>query len=198
MASRFPMVLPTLHFLRLDADGAAISDIMHSVQADSLIALSLGGWEVKAEAEESTVDDQRISQFPSLEHLILDKDMPGLDVFARSFPQIKRLTVGARCDLIHMCTDTQEDGRGGASCSDDWEQWPSLQVFAVAGFESASDLMGLPNIISKVKRGGHPIRKLMLPKKILDQAGVDDVVELRKLVEVEDFSIDWPNPFDQY
>ncbi|KZP11156.1 hypothetical protein FIBSPDRAFT_962481 [Athelia psychrophila] len=180
MEPRLPIILPTLHFLQLDGDGEGATSIVHSIQADYLIALSLEQWEVID--TEDTFNDRTESQFPSLEHLVLNKDMPDLDAFARSLPKVERLTVGGRCGLIHMCIDTQ----------DDWERWTSLQVLAVGAFDSPTDLMGLPNIISKVKRGGHPIRKLMLPKVVLH---LDDVAELRKLVEVEDFSIDLPNPF---
>lgn len=135
MASHLPIVLPTLHFLCLESEGAAIIDIIRFVQADSFIAFYLGGW-VDKEEEESTIDDQTELHFPSLQHLIFNKDLPDLDVFARTCHKIKHLTIGARCDLMCMCTDTQDNEGDGESCSDDWERWPSLQVLVVSGFNS--------------------------------------------------------------
>lgn len=198
MASRFPIVLPTLHFLRLDAIEAVLGDMVHSIQASSLIALSLGGWDIE---EDYTAGDQMESHFPSLEHLIIIKDLPDLDVFARSFPRIKRLTCDGRLDIDHLLTHmragAQCDDENDASVSDDWNIWPALQVIAVSASHGSSNPTEFiwPNMLSKLKSGDHPLRKLLLPKAELDQAEVDALVELRKLVEVEDFSVNWPNPF---
>ncbi|KZP13708.1 hypothetical protein FIBSPDRAFT_868984 [Athelia psychrophila] len=172
--------------------------MIQSTHAASLITLSLGGWDTE---EDSPIGDQMESRFPSLEHLIIAKDLEDLDVFARSFPGIKHLTCDGHLDinhlLTHMCASAQCDDGNDISVGDEWNIWPALQVIAVSesyGLSNPTEFIR-PNVISKVKSGDHPLRKLMLARDEFDWADVDEMVDLRKLVEVGDFSVNWPNPF---
>ncbi|KZP12744.1 hypothetical protein FIBSPDRAFT_870007 [Athelia psychrophila] len=46
-----------------------------------------------------------------------------------------------------------------------------------------------------MRDAGHPLCRLKLPESLFVQAGAKAMRYLRKIVEVEDFSLDWPTPF---
>ncbi|KZP28477.1 hypothetical protein FIBSPDRAFT_995297 [Athelia psychrophila] len=217
MQFRVPIVLPTIQYLHLDAtlDPAYLGIIIHSFQAESLITLSLDGWDLSG--EDDALEDALELYFPTLEHLILlnvTRGYPDRDLFAQRFPNIKRLTCQCMspwemdhvagdmsCDVIDImtpiCFGTQFDAGTESSPINDWERWPKLQVLAVSCTDVAMDIEGLYSMISMLKDMVHGIRKLLLPKYVCERANKDAMRKLRELVEVEDYSLDWPTPFAQ-
>ncbi|KAF7976440.1 hypothetical protein HWV62_6873 [Athelia sp. TMB] len=73
-------------------------------------------------------------------------------------------------------------------------RWPKLHTIAV---RSALDVPGpqLDSQVSALQEAGIPIRKLMLPPALIARASGEMMTKLRTLVEVEDFSLDRPDPF---
>ncbi|KZP04693.1 hypothetical protein FIBSPDRAFT_385965 [Athelia psychrophila] len=67
--------------------------------------------------------------------------------------------------------------------------WPKLH--SIAMLTERLDAPRLKSTILKLQAAGHPIRKLMLPQEMHPA-----MVEMRGTVELEDFDVDWPTPFD--
>ncbi|KZP27864.1 hypothetical protein FIBSPDRAFT_853044 [Athelia psychrophila] len=55
--------------------------------------------------------------------------------------------------------------------------------------------MALEDMLHKLKGVEHPLRELMLSKAIISQAGREAVGQLRQLVDIKEFHVDWPTPF---
>ncbi|KZP26798.1 hypothetical protein FIBSPDRAFT_928466 [Athelia psychrophila] len=178
------IVLPTIQFLHIDAGGCreCLGPFISLFHAASLMTLSLTAWGPGIYVD---LEDELEIHLPSLTHLILNDhnmwDTEDIDIFALVFPGIERLSVGimARRDLRIML-----------------DAWPKLQTIATSDVEEEFDFYDWRSIISKLQNAGHPIRMFMLPETLISEADAGDLVELRKLVAMEDYYVDWPTPFE--
>lgn len=205
----FSIVLPTIKFLRLDATVASEHHniIIRSFQAVSLTTLSLNGWNNR---DPDPYDVSLELEFPSLDHLILldiAKDPLNLDFFARRFPHIQRLTCQVDTQawysgVGHILTRLAPTSFGtgceeevGLSLIDNWERWPKLWVLAVSSPNSPLTVVDPCNVIAMLQYGKSSIRKLMLPKSLFAKTDASVLKRIKGLVELEDYSLDWPRPF---
>lgn len=206
MEPGLPIVLPTIQFLHLDAtmENQALDVIIHSFHAASLITLSLDGWDNGAH---SSLEEPLETHFPSLEHLIIVEIMPGLPdlgQLARKYPDVTWLTcqvatgITGHCDIVHILTSlrigTRHDGDTESTPSANRERWPKLKVLAVSETNTSLDTVEICNMLSILQHNGERsgLRKLLLPKSLLAQTDADAMGKLREVVEVEDYSADWP------
>lgn len=74
-------------------------------------------------------------------------------------------------------------------------RWPNLHTIAVLTSNARLDVKTLFYKISMLQDAGHPFRKLKLPKHFFSPV---DMAYLRQIIEVDDFSLDWPMPFERY
>ncbi|KZP08937.1 hypothetical protein FIBSPDRAFT_900901 [Athelia psychrophila] len=221
---RPPIVIPTIRFLQIagiylrvggleiDPEGdVCLDDIIHSIYAESLTTLSIDGWN-RIPGLDLSRDEELKSHFPSLQHLILrniSPYMPDLRVVARRFPGIERLTCHAQeplnpatSDIHHIitqavpcpgCRERNEDDEGDATSR---QCWPKLHTIAATASDTPLDVVALHDEISHLQGAGHPIRKLKLPRHLCQMAGAEAMAYLRTIVEVDDFGMDWPTPFE--
>ncbi|KAF7984625.1 hypothetical protein HWV62_12845 [Athelia sp. TMB] len=204
-----PIVLPTIQYLRLDAPPGHLDMLTCCFTAENLLVLSLEGWD--GQEYDLDMEDQSI-HFPSLEHLILTEiniNRPFLDAYAERFPDITQLTCQVQpdargCDIDYILTpicfgtqkyDHPEGVDGIPDFDEDLDRWPNLEVIAVSATDTPLGPM-LNNMISIAKLG-RPLRKLMLPDALCAQAGADAMAQPKELVQVEDYSFDWPMPFPE-
>ncbi|KZP08944.1 hypothetical protein FIBSPDRAFT_938733 [Athelia psychrophila] len=133
---------------------------------------------------------------------LVPKDVPDLRVVALRFPGIERLTCHAQeslnpatSDIYHVITHIGDDENDGGDVTSR-QRWPKLHTIAVTASDTPLDVMTLHDKISRLQEGGHPIRKLKLPNHLCQMAGAESMAHLRELIEVDDFSMDWPTPFE--
>ncbi|KZP28537.1 hypothetical protein FIBSPDRAFT_852687, partial [Athelia psychrophila] len=76
--------------------------------------------------------------------------------------------------------------------------WPKLHTLAVEGSDNRGRLQvtAVHHEISALQEAGHPIRKIKVPKAALGQVDAEAAADLREIVEVEEFWLDWPTPFE--
>ncbi|KZP12706.1 hypothetical protein FIBSPDRAFT_152179 [Athelia psychrophila] len=196
-ATSFPVVLPTVRFLQVETYGADHLDrVIRIIHATSLTALSLLGWDYDVPGLNLALQDLE-PHFPALQHLILGgitNQAPDLEVVASRFPGIERLTCQISqkkglCGIDHILA-TIDTGSSGDSL-----RWPKLHTVAVSGSGIPLDVGALHYKISMMRDAGHPLRSLKLRKSLLIEAGAKAMGHLRQIVDVEDFSLDWPTPF---
>ncbi|KZP03274.1 hypothetical protein FIBSPDRAFT_493448 [Athelia psychrophila] len=175
--------------------------MINSFHAASVITLSLEGPSTGAGGTAANPQETFALHFPSLQHLILMNialHKLDLNVFARGFPGIQRLTcqvdiidIGQQCNIQRILSDMCFTGG-------DWERWPQVQVLAASATRCLLGPVELSSMVSMLQDRGSRIRKLLLPAYLVaeaDQAEVDGMGRLRELVEVEDYYLDWPRPF---
>ncbi|KZP05086.1 hypothetical protein FIBSPDRAFT_1006366 [Athelia psychrophila] len=210
--SRLLVVLPTLHFLLVDNihNPSSIITFIQNIRAPCVRTLSLTGWDAAEQPEFSDTMDIG-DHFPSLQHLILNgisKPIPNLDLIARIFPDIERLTCQVvqpdprssrdPCGIDHIVavvvplTSTAEDG--GNNDSQTSRRWHSLKSIAMSA-EEPLNAMALEDMLHKLKGVGHPLRELMLSEAVFSQAGREAMGQLGQLVDIKGFHVDWPTPF---
>lgn len=203
-ATCFPVILPTLRFLQVATyNHGDLVFVIRTIHAASLTALSLPGWG-REEPKLNLLPREEDSEphFPALEHLILgniSKKAPDLVVVACMFPQIERLTcemlsnetLFSGIDHILATIDTGSSSEGS-------RHWPKLHTIAVSGPGTPLDVACLHYKIYMMRDAGHPLRKLKLPKSLVAQASAKAVEYLQTIVDVEDFSLDWPTPFEGF
>ncbi|KZP13709.1 hypothetical protein FIBSPDRAFT_123837 [Athelia psychrophila] len=213
---QFPMVLPTIRFLHAHKKDECPDDIIHSIHAESLTTLSIDGWNRRTPGLNLFCNESLEFNFPSLEHLILrniSPDAPELRIVARRFPGIERLTCGAleslnptTSDIYHVIThiatrpgyreDEEENDEGDGNTTTSHKRWPKLHTIAVTASNTPLDAVALYDEISHLQGAGHPIRKLKLPNHLCQMAEAEAMARLRDIIEVDDFSLDWPTPFE--
>ncbi|KZP11607.1 hypothetical protein FIBSPDRAFT_898860 [Athelia psychrophila] len=186
--------MPTLQFLRLDVGrGDQLGLIMRSIQVPSLITFSLG---VQRGQEALSLPNECLQYFPLVQHLILVDAMPYFsyyEQFAGKFSGIERLThLVTSADDHHHSDHVLADILRGA---DGGLRWPNLRTLAVSTPDKGSDA-SWQDMILKSRHAGHPIRKLLLPQAVIQNAA-GPMVELRETMDIEAFHVDWPTPFDQ-
>ncbi|KZP11604.1 hypothetical protein FIBSPDRAFT_182791 [Athelia psychrophila] len=187
-----PIAMPTLQFLRLDVGrGNQLGLIMRSIQVPSLTTLSLG---VRRGQEELGPPNEFLEHFPPVQHLILMNAMPYFsyyEQFACRFPGIERLTHLVTSEYVHHNSDhVLADILRGA---DGGLRWHNLRTLAVSTTDKDSDASWQGTIL-KSQHAGHPIRKLMLPQAVIQNAA-GALMELRETMDIEAFHVDWPTPF---
>ncbi|KZP13719.1 hypothetical protein FIBSPDRAFT_982026 [Athelia psychrophila] len=193
-----PVVMPTLQFLHVCNHNERRSIKIPPIHAGALVVLSLEGRLRTGSIENS---------LPSLRHLILFGDRPTLDKMSRAFPAIERLTCPflPEYNIDHVLAaiglgSNDRDGNDGVisagHCSE--LHWPRLHTIAASTSKSMLEGGMLRYRISDLQAAGHPIRKLMLPNILHAHTDAKAMAELRKVVEVKDFCLDWPTPFDWY
>ncbi|KZP28829.1 hypothetical protein FIBSPDRAFT_927262 [Athelia psychrophila] len=116
-------------------------------------------------------------------------DAPHLMTFSRAFPYIERLTFKPGS---HPSTLLQDINRIlGIVSAHDGLLWPELHSIALSTPREHLDVPRLKSTILKLQAAGHPIRKLVLPQEVHPA-----MAEMGGTVELEDFYVDWPTPFD--
>ncbi|KZP21135.1 hypothetical protein FIBSPDRAFT_1044309 [Athelia psychrophila] len=200
-ATSFSVVLPTVKFLQIETHGHDDLDrVIHTIHATSLTTLSLALWGYGGPGLNLSSEEDLESHFPALQHLILEhiiQQAPDLEMVARMFPGIERLTCNWStsrenelfCDIDRILA-TIDTGSSGDSL-----RWPKLHTVAVSAPGMPLDVGALHHKISMMRDAGHPLRKLKLPKSLFVQTGAKAIGHLRQIVDVEDFSLDWPTPF---
>ncbi|KZP32369.1 hypothetical protein FIBSPDRAFT_516704 [Athelia psychrophila] len=209
------------------SNNACLDGVIHSIHAESLTTLFIKGRdggipEVNLFSEEEELEYSHC--FPSLQHLILRNISPyasDLRGAARRFPGIERLTCQARalpyqptsdiyCRFITQIRprspfsdleDEEENGGGGnIAPPSDHKCWPKLHTIAMTAYNDRHRLnvVDLHLEVSRLQRAGHLIRKLELPHDMCLRASAQAMARLREVVEVEDFSMDWPTPFEKF
>ena len=200
-----PLMLPTIRSLKI------LHGSINHIHAPLVTTLSLD--ERPMMQMHSGMEAALLTRFPSLKHLILTSlslKIPRLDTIARSFPGIERLT------CCFDCPSTQKGPQFdigliftviiGASAIPGTLCWPKLRTLAVSALSERISLHSrkVYNGISMVQEAGHPISKLMLPRigscgmphvPGMPEANEKAMAELRKIIEVGEFSTDWPEPF---
>ncbi|KZP26784.1 hypothetical protein FIBSPDRAFT_949058 [Athelia psychrophila] len=182
MPHHLPIVLPTIQFLHIDTSDCSefLGPLISNLHAASLATLSLIVWA----SPHVDFGGELELHLPSLKHLILAEsviwDVEDFGMFAQTFPDIERLSleIMADHDLDIML-----------------RSWPKLQTIAISEFEELGDACDFHSVVLEHQEAGHPIRRLMLPEAWLFEADAEDAVELRKLVVVEWYYVDWPTPF---
>ncbi|KZP26786.1 hypothetical protein FIBSPDRAFT_1040538 [Athelia psychrophila] len=186
MPHHLPIVLPTIQFLHIDAADCreCFGPLISILHAASLTTLSLTAWCTAALLVD--FEDGLELHLPSLKHLILAdgaiQAAKELYTFARTFPNIERLSAERMSDFrLSIVLD---------SC-------PTLQTFATSKLTRTEVTYNLHNVVRGSQEAGHPIRRLMLPKTWFSETNAEDVVELRKIIVMEEYYVDWPTPFEQ-
>ncbi|KAF7976437.1 hypothetical protein HWV62_6867 [Athelia sp. TMB] len=192
-----------LHILPLDSP----DDVVERFRALSVTTLSID-CEDRRCAKDLTVERLPQVAFPSLQHLILvgvKMNRLKLDAIAHRFPEIERLTVqgvDSKVEIGRIFTAMGAQAIEGnlASAADISIRWPKLQTIAVSTINEIPNhaiLGSLDSQVAALQEAGISIRKLMLPPALVARASVDMMANLRKLVRVEEFSLDWPTPFEE-
>ena len=191
---------PTIRFLRLHLLTPRSDD--HAIQgfrAVSLTTLSIECAGYSGDLGFSTQGSPQVS-FPSLQHLILvnvKMQHSKLGSVGRIFPHIERLTfqgVNPCFEVGHVLTSMsaraiEENPDSTAEVS---LLWPKLHTIAVSGpgLALTNPRLELDSQMSALQEAGVPIWRLMLPPNLVAHASGDMVARMRKLVKVEEFSLD--------
>ncbi|KZP26790.1 hypothetical protein FIBSPDRAFT_886997 [Athelia psychrophila] len=186
MPHYLPIMLPTIQFLHIDAADCreCFGPLISILHAASLTTLSLTAWCTAALLVD--FEDGLELHLPSLKHVILAdgalRTTKELYTFARTFPDIERFSTEHMRDFhLSIILD---------SC-------PTLQTIATSKFEQTDDTYNLHSVVRGFQEAGHPIRRLMLPETWFSEADAEDVVELREIIVMEEYYVDWPTPFEQ-
>ena len=199
---------PTIRFLHLHILVPENHDaVIESFRAVSVTTLSIDCSYRRCDMDFTLEEPPQVA-FPSLKHLILvniEMNPLKLDAVAHRFPEIERLTCqGFGPDFgigrVLAAMGPQPIEGNPALAADVSLHWPKLHTIAVSGSAIARNIPDpkLNSQVSALQETGIPIRKLMLPPALVAHASGDLMASLRKLVEVEDFRLDWPRPFEHF
>lgn len=75
------------------------------------------------------------------------------------------------------------------------DAWPKLHTIATLEVEAEFNVYDWHSVVFESQEAGHPIRRLMPPETTISETNTGCLVELRKLVAIEDYYVDWPTPF---
>ncbi|KZP32565.1 hypothetical protein FIBSPDRAFT_479252 [Athelia psychrophila] len=183
-----PLELPNLQFLRVDGSSCpgALKIILHNIRASSLTPLSLSEW--------SHEQDSRMarSSFPSLRHLIISRPLEKVHLLAQTFPDIEHLTYGTGTSTQRMIVHVLLAAINNCATL----AWPKLESIAVPSMYSHVVVdLDLRNAILNLQQAGRPLRLLMLSHHYFSGTSMEDLAQLREVVEIEPFSEDGPRPF---
>ncbi|KZP02149.1 hypothetical protein FIBSPDRAFT_1056048 [Athelia psychrophila] len=185
MPHHLPIVLPTIQFLHIDAADCreCFGPLISILHAASLTTLSLTALCTAA----LLVDFGGLElHLPALKHLILAdgaiRTIEEFSIFAQTFPDIERLSAERMRDFYFSIVLD--------SCH-------TLQTIATSKFEQTDDTYNLHSVVRGFQEAGHPIRRLMLPETWFSETDAEDVLELRKIILMEKYYVDWPTPFEQ-
>ena len=212
-----PLAQPTIRFLELHIVVPSTYHVgIQLFRASSLTTLSINCLGFFGDMG-FTFDPDRSPQtcFPALQHLILVNVEPSpfkliLDGVAHTFPDIERLTWQGCQPEFGIGNILTAMGTRRGDGDNVWESaarapgltlhWPKLQTIAVSGPGAAPDIpcLELDSLVFELQQAGIPIQKLMLPQSEIARAGGEMMGRVRNLVEVEDFRLDWPTPFERF
>lgn len=210
-----PILLPTVQLLHVASAlirPEFVNRFIASIRAQSLTTLSLNTWD---EEEDEPIEPH----FPLLRHLLLvniTEGIPDLISLAEKFPSIERLTCRLSTNnndspnqyyLTDLFTHIIEAGRdcreNQLSCL-----WPKLHTIATSAclvldktstkHKKNKAIEKLRTIITTLQDNEQPIRKLLLPRSFFVNVGAEAAVSLKRVIEIGDYSDDWPMPFDRY
>lgn len=76
--------------------------------------------------------------------------------------------------------------------------WPTLHTIAMS-FSNTHDFYAsrLQNKLSRFCQSGEQLRAIALPKDTWNEVKKNQMLELKMVVEIKDFLVDWPEPFDK-
>lgn len=142
---------------------------------------------------------------PSLQHLILDgvqaapsRPPTKFTYMAKMFPNIERLTCQVfdqavddifRNIMVDTETNRQVEGEQTPAIV-----WPKLRTIAISEVSESSDWGMLIYLIEELRDAGCPLPKLLLPSDCFEVGYEDSEADLKKLVEIGEFTHDWPKP----
>lgn len=199
MVTHAPVVLPTVRSLALTIHHwypEIPDDLFFSIHAPSVTTLWL-----ECQPLDHAFEGSLEFHFPSMRHLILVNvdirmmtwSIPG---FSRIFSTITRLTYHfTDMDMVPFTIDDFLVAMVPHSIGILELRWPKLHTVALDEFNTSLGYKGLHDKIQVLQEARHPIRKLMLPKRVLGKPKDEEIMALEKIVELEDFSLDWPSPF---
>lgn len=195
-------MLPTVQVLYVGNDSTDnnpfVADCIASIHAASLTSLSLKGWNDEGASNEGSGSYGH--QFPLLQHLtIIDAgpERPMLDDLANKFPDIEQLTCEIEDDEFGI-EDIIEDIVWSNHTKDHPNPpphpcWPRLHTIATSSHNARLiPTRRLTNSIRTLQECGYPLRKLLLPTRLRAHRLI---MELKQVIEVEEFCDDRPRPF---
>ncbi|KZP02947.1 hypothetical protein FIBSPDRAFT_534547 [Athelia psychrophila] len=205
--SRLPILLPMIQHLdvRYGRSPFSLNKPLRCIIATSLITLSLSNQNNNKPLEPEPTLSLEL-HFPSLQHLILVNvigAVPDLTTLARTFPYIERLTfkpastrnADALLYNIDHVLDTilygAGDGDRVGNNAHSGLLWSQLQSIALSTCREALDVPRLQSAIIKLQAAGHPIRELLLPQEVHHA-----LIEVGEIIEIKEFYVDWPTPFE--
>ncbi|KZP30838.1 hypothetical protein FIBSPDRAFT_1038080 [Athelia psychrophila] len=205
------ILVPTVEFLHVDVTDhrppSFIDIFLGDIQAPSLISLSLNQW------DHDYPHPLEPNKFPSLQHLIVyncitgrdEVDLDNLANVARQFPDITRFTSQinihnpASLEIILRTMLGESTNDYDEYIESDETRWPNLQTVAVA--DPPMDVVDVTTIVidllSKLQGAGHPLCKLLISYNTVSHADEFIMEALEELIEIEDFTEDWPTPFER-
>ncbi|KAF7978997.1 hypothetical protein HWV62_43948 [Athelia sp. TMB] len=208
------LVQPTIQFLHIHAHHS--NEVIQRFEAVSVTTLSVN-YPKSSRSSDFALEGSLQANFPSLKHLILtsaEMRPSQLVSVSHKFSHIERLTcrvfdpvfdIGNVLDAIDAYFSLGDGYSGSLELADAASisiHWPKLHTIAASGLDPAiRDLPLDPRWdaqVSVLQAAGIPIRKLMLPPILVAQTGEECMAKLRELVEVKDFSLDWPTPFERF
>lgn len=200
MITSAPVVLPTIRSLALtiytDWNQAVSDNLVINIHGPSVNTLRLQCLPV-----DLAFDGSLKLCFPSMQHMILvnverSTRINSIPMFARVFPAITRLTYHfTHMNMAFLLVGDFLAAMVRHSIGLPDLCWPKLQTVAFSAFIPSWRDKGLHDAIRVLQEAGHPICKLMLPKRTLAKVKVEEITALEKVVEIEDYSLDWPSPF---
>ena len=124
-----------------------------------------------------------------------------LELLARRFPDVERLTCSQMAvepqtwnidclikDLFSSYPNMDKRGK------------PEIKINTIAMFTENHqdfDASRLRDILLELRQYGHQLCTIMLPKHMWDQANDEQILELKKLIEVKEFLVDWLMLFER-
>ncbi|KAF7982686.1 hypothetical protein HWV62_27176 [Athelia sp. TMB] len=113
-SSHLPVILPNLHTLSISSSSDRLGDIVLSIQAASLIALSITHFYPERRLELAQIPDNK---FPLLQHLIIGDAktvIPHSNSLSFKFPHLKRITckffrASHSCDIEGILTSIRPE-----------------------------------------------------------------------------------------
>lgn len=184
--------LPTVRYLNVDRRQ------LHMLHAPLVITLLCNLFEELDFDSGIDIEENLRAQYPSLKHLIILDDGqnygPDYHELAASFPNIERLTyyyIPKRGSSIWRFDEIFTDIMEGAELSS--FGWRRLNTIALSGYSKAEHgFPQLKEILHKLQAAPYSLKTFILPAGWADDqvfAGLDNIIE------VQDFDLDWPQPF---
>ncbi|KZP29169.1 hypothetical protein FIBSPDRAFT_992143 [Athelia psychrophila] len=192
------IVLPTLQFLHVVGSSWSLNGIITNFRSVSLTSLSMSGWDYDFEGAILDPSNLVLSPFPSLRHLILQHGVSyairEFTSLAKTFPNIDRLTCGVGPDHLAPTRgygptpepqeDVEDIFNALIKAADDGAPWSALNTIAVSALSKPVNASVLCALVRRLRNARCPLRTLLIPTASVSR---EDMAELRKVIDVEDF-----------